>query len=519
MENLNTLLSYLQTAAAFMVMITVLVAVHELGHYWFARMFGMKVNAFAVMVGGIRKTKLDADLPKRILPSRVVGAGYVLTLIGVVLAALEGWTPVYQVGLFLLAIVFPMWIMTRLTTLYRYPVMRGIQVMAPTYGVALLLLAFGTRGAGLLQTTNLLHYLFYASIVGLLILYYQPLGERPEDAPMGEGAIRDGDEKREVRFRPLACYTNREGTEFSLLALPLGGFAAIHGMHPKPDGSETQIEQGFYSKAPWKRFLVLFAGPLFSILLGAVLLLSAMVIYGERQPINKPIIGEIGPGSPAAVAGLKSGDRVISVEGKPVRTFFEVITQVRDNPGPIDFVIEREGLQKPFEIVPKLDPSPTPVLGADLELTDELKRQYKIGIGMPSEFVRIPIGEAVSRAATVPVAAMQQFGAMLSSPRTAGENLSGPAGVAQATHNASQRGGYELLTLAALLSISLGIMNLLPIPPLDGGQMLVALIEMLRRGKRLSLDVQSRISTVGFMMIMLLMLFVISQDTGRLMNR
>ena len=519
MESLQTLLQYAMTAVNFMIIITLLVFVHELGHFWFAKLFGMKVDSFAVMVGGIRKTDLEVGLPKRMLPARIVGLAYGLTLLGTALCAMQDLRAAYLAGLFLLAFIFPVWIGWRINTLYRLPITQLVKTMGIAYVAALGILTFSTRGSGFSDAASVLLICFYASIVALLYLYYQPLSNKLDESEMGHGSVREGETVIPVRFRPVWYTTSKEGTEFSLLALPLGGFASMRGMAPKPDGSEVHVEGGFYSKSPYARFMVLFAGPLFSILLGSVLFFTAFVSFGQMDVSDEPIIGGISPGMPASKAGIKEGDKILSMGGSPVTNFYDIVVAVRSSSGkPLEIAYERGGVPGTTTVTPELEKAASPVLGPGMEFTDEVKRQYKFGAGPSTKMVRLAPAEAARRALEAPMLYGKQLLSLFAAPQRAAESFSGPAAIVKETHNASQAGLYPLLILAAVLSTSLGFMNLLPVPPLDGGQMMVALAEMFRRGRRLSIETQYTITTVGAFLVMALMVFVVSQDAGRLLG-
>ncbi len=123
----------------------------------------------------------------------------------------------------------------------------------------------------------------------------------------------------------------REVTRFTVRAWPLGGFVRIKGMMPEEDGSETTIAGGFYNKPPWQRLIVLFAGPLFSVLAGLLILAPLYMTVGVMKRDNKPIIGPVIKGGPAYVAGLHEGDTVTSIEGSPVKTFYDLNRVVRDS--------------------------------------------------------------------------------------------------------------------------------------------------------------------------------------------
>lgn len=523
MSGLAQIWGYFETAIVFMVVLTVLVAVHELGHFWFARMFGMRVDAFAVMMGGRRSTDLRPYLRRPLAPTALVWAGYAIAVLLVLAGSLGRVDLLYTLGLALLAVPLPLWVAVRIGALYHQPLLATVKSMGYSWLAFLGILFVATRLKGV-GVNEVLTLLFFGSLIGLLMVYYHPVAHKPEDAPMGRGEIALGDdaggdegpERVEVRFRPLLSRIDRHGTEFSLLALPLGGFAAIHGMHPKDDGSETRIESGFYSKSPLARFLVLLAGPLFSVLFGVVLLVGLFTMVGVEKPVNEARFGAVLSGKPADRAGLKPGDRVLSVDAKPVQTWYELISEVRDRPGmPLRLVVERGSRQFAVTVTPEKDAEPTPVLGPDLEPTAKMRVQGKIGAAISTRFERVPFGEAWVRAGTAPVAMVAGLLSLATQPSRAKEEFGGPASVVTLTHTATSEGLPKVITLAAMLSVSLGIMNLLPFPPLDGGQMVIAFVEMLRRGRRLSMQVQHVISTVGMLLVMALVVGVAMLDVSR----
>ena len=519
MDSLQTLLQYAVSAVNFLIIITVLVFVHELGHFLFAKMFGMHVEAFAVMVGGIRKTDLQDGLPKPLLPARWIALMYLGSLLLTAVAAMQNLPGLYTAALFLVAIVFPLWIGLRLKTLYRYDLAKLAKIYGFSYGIAWIMLGVATKGTGLVNPTSVLLMGFYGSVVAMLAMYYQPLTQKPDDSKMGLGSVDVGDEKREVRYRPVLCRTSKGGTEFSLLALPLGGFAAMSGMHPQQDGSEIHVDRGFYSTSPFARFMVLVAGPLFSIMLGVFLFFVAFASYGKFEVSDKPILAAINPTSAAAQAGLKPDDQILAIDNKATNTFYDIVLAVRGSQGkPLSVKYQRGDETGTVTVTPLLDPDETMVFGPGMKFTSDLKSQYKLGASPPSEMRRLSLNEAAALALTAPVDYAKELGGLIAAPQKAAKNVSGPAEIAKQTHTASQGGLNSLLILAAILSTSLGFMNLLPIPPLDGGQMVVAVAEMFRRGRRLSIETQHLITTVGTFLVVALMLLVFSQDAGKLLG-
>jgi RIP metalloprotease RseP len=166
-------------------------------------------------------------------------------------------------------------------------------------------------------------------------------------------------------------------------------------------------------------------------------------------------------------------------------------------------------------ILPRVGEKPTPVLGEDGKVTRETRRQATLGVVPEPKLVRLSLGEAAVLGASAPARMLEALGKLLSRPDTARDAIGGPITMAEASQDASRSGWYSIILMAASLSISLGIMNLLPVPPLDGGQMVVAFVEMLRRGRRLSIGLQQSLSTIGMFFVIGLTLLAFVVDLGR----
>lgn len=308
-----------------------------------------------------------------------------------------------------------------------------------------------------------------------------------------------------------------EVTEFTLRPLPLGGFVRPKGSVPEEDGSEVNIPGGFYSKPPLQRFLVYFAGPVFSVLAGWAILIPTYAIAGDDVPSNKPVLGYVGPDGAAGKAGLKEGDKIIAVDGKPINTFYDIISTVRDMPAkPIEVVYSREGKQAEVTVTPERDKTETMVFNEKLELTGEMKIQSKLGVRFGFEHVNISFGDAVSKAIRKPFEAIAGMWSMISKPSTIKDQVGGPVAIYQMTRGSLDEGLARVISFAGLLSIMLGIFNLLPIVGvLDGGHMCVSFVEMLRRGRRLSFKVQNAIAGVGLVTILFVFCSVMYIDISR----
>lgn len=307
-----------------------------------------------------------------------------------------------------------------------------------------------------------------------------------------------------------------ETTVFTIRPWPLGGFVRIKGMAPEEDAAETKIAGGFYSKAPFQRFVVLLAGPLFSVLAGLVILIPLYMVQGIPKPSNEPVIGMMAADGAAAKAGLLPGDRIVSIDGTKINTFYQAITIIRENAGkPLAFTYARKDDLRTALVTPLADPEPTDVLGADLEPTGQKKVQGKMGARFEVKYVPMGFTTAFGHAIQAPVEMVKSLAGVITLRKKASDELGGPMTMIAATSETVKRGLGDTLALAGLLSISLGIFNLLPIPPFDGGQMVIAVVEMLRKGRRLSLKVQERVAAIGLALIGVLIVSVFVIDFKR----
>jgi regulator of sigma E protease len=240
------------------------------------------------------------------------------------------------------------------------------------------------------------------------------------------------------------------------------------------------------------------------------------------------MVGVVAPDGQAKAAGIQPGDMVLRVDGVATTSFYDVVVNVRDKfvstgMGPVGLPVllevERKGAVLTFVAVPQVDSEPMPVFGPNMEPTDEKRIQARLGMG-PAR-VRVPLSPpmALTEAAKTPVEMVKGLAGMVVKPETVADNIGGPASIAAQTTAASRMGLEGVLLMAGLLSVSLGILNLLPIVPLDGGQMVVAMVEMFRRGKRLSWQLQQTLGALGFIFMIALFLGASILDIGKIFGR
>ncbi len=235
--------------------------------------------------------------------------------------------------------------------------------------------------------------------------------------------------------------------------------------------------------------------------------------YTGLNPYLPPIVDRLAPGYPGEKAGLKSGDRIISVGGKPVSGYFEVVRKVREasagfsekGPSPIEFVVERGEKQLQLSIVPRKEAN-----------------SWRIGFSPRTEMIRKSFTPLAALAASwnENVRQTQQtFATVARLFRGTGSirQLSGPIDIAKFSGEAARTGPSALIWLMGMLSLQLGILNLLPIPLLDGGQLLITVLEAIAR-RDFSLKVKERLLQAGFVFLVLLMVTVLAFDVVKNLN-
>jgi regulator of sigma E protease len=316
-------------------------------------------------------------------------------------------------------------------------------------------------------------------------------------------------------FPPAIAKFRRGETEYGIGAIPLGGFVKISGMNPDEELPPEVVDRAYFRQPVWKRIVTIAAGPAMNLLIAFVLLFA--LAFGARA-LNDTV-GEIVPDSPAA-AHLQTGDRILAVDG---RSFPDASTNERlarfarlvgrhKCPGkatdgcqaktPVELKIERDGQARTLSIRPEYDA--------------EVKRT-RIGFSYGSR----PLNPGVAEAAGDSVTFMwdvtnQTLGviARIFDPEER-KQLSGVVGGYEVTRQAIDFGVREALTLIAVISLSLAVINLFPFLPLDGGHIFWAVVEKVR-GRPVSFSVMERAGAVGFLLVLLLFAVGLSNDIGRL---
>jgi regulator of sigma E protease len=309
-------------------------------------------------------------------------------------------------------------------------------------------------------------------------------------------------------FPPKVASVKRGETEYGIGAIPLGGFVKITGMNPDEELPPEIAERGYYHQPVWKRIVTIAAGPAMNLLIAFLLLF--FLAFGVAEPTER--VGEIEADSPASKQ-LQPGDRIVSVDGERgdqldlARAVDEHECAGEQTDGcraatPATVVIERDGSQRVLEIRPEYD--------AELE-------RSRLGFAYATQ----PVNPSVPQAARISVdfmwtvtSATVSVIARLFDPEQR-EQISGVVGGYETTRQAIEFDSRQALTLIAVISLSLAVINLFPFLPLDGGHIFWSLVEKVR-GRPVPFSVMERAGVVGFVLVLMLFLVGLTNDIDRL---
>lgn len=307
-------------------------------------------------------------------------------------------------------------------------------------------------------------------------------------------------------------------TEYLISAFPLGGYVKMLGENPDEQEIETEDQRGSFAHKPvWKRFFIVLAGPVFNLLFALVLFCSLFIAIGVPDSQDTTTIGQVSEKSPAAEAGLLVGDTLEQINGTPVNEWLSILNSVKDSDGkPLTLRLKRGSEQVTVVVTPAID-SVKNVFG---EVTE---KRYMIGIMKAEALVYKKVGvitaiqEAGAQTWMYISLTVMSFVKLIQRVVPMSE-LGGPILIAQLAGQQMAAGWIHLIYFIALLSVNLGVLNLLPVPVLDGGHLMFLGVEAVRR-KPLSERVQIVAQQVGMALLGSLMLFVFYNDLVRIFTK
>ena len=318
-----------------------------------------------------------------------------------------------------------------------------------------------------------------------------------------------------IGFGPeIFGWYDRAGTRWKLSAVPLGGYVKMYGdadASSLPSNSLAAMSEddravSFHHKGLWQRIAVVAAGPAANFIFAIVLLAGLFATVG--QPFTPPDVGQVQPNSAAEQGGIKPGDTINEIDGRKIERFEDVQQAVRLNAGGVmKIVVRRDGRDVTLDVTPQMT-----------EMTDRFGNVHRVGllgIGRSGvDYVRHDPATALARAVeetwNLSVGTLKAIWQMIIGARATDE-LGGPLRIAQMSGEVAQGGIVAIVWFMAVLSVNLGLINLFPIPVLDGGHLLFYFAEAIR-GKPLGQRAQEYGFRIGLALVLTLMVFATWND-------
>lgn len=314
-------------------------------------------------------------------------------------------------------------------------------------------------------------------------------------------------------FGPKIFKKIKGRTEYCISAVPLGGYVKMVGEEPGRQLAPEEEAVSFSHKPLYQKSLIVAAGPAFNFFL-AIFIFYVLYQFSGLY-LSKPVIGEVLDDTPAQHAGLLPGDVVTMVDGREIRSFEDISQTVSDSDGQaMDIGVNREGRNLRLSLVPKKQET-TNVFGESVD-------RYVIGIRGTGEVFQQPLNPFQAMALSISDTyglvklTILSVGKMVSG-RISADNLGGPIMIAQMAGEQAKAGVVNFVWFIALLSVNLGIINLFPIPVLDGGHLVFFGMEAVT-GKQVSEKLREKMIQFGAVILVALMVFVFYNDIIRIFN-
>ena len=307
---------------------------------------------------------------------------------------------------------------------------------------------------------------------------------------------------------PVIWKKQGEETLYSIRLFPVGGFCAMEGEDGAEEDESGQLiepdERSFSAKKPWQKIIVLAAGSIMNVLCAVLIMTLVIGISG----FTSNMIGTVTPDSPAAIAGMVPGDEIVEINGNQVETWEDVISFMPKDDSTVHVKVDGKDGIRDLEL--------TPVLS---DVTDETGKvvEQRYVIGITSKITHNPVKALAAGAQSTWNLGKMIFESlgMLLNGEAGADDLTGPVGMVQMVSQSVDYGFWYYGFLTAMICVNLAIINMLPLPALDGGRIIFVLITMIT-GKKVSEKIEGTVHLAGMVLLFSLMIYVCFNDVIRI---
>lgn len=340
-------------------------------------------------------------------------------------------------------------------------------------------------------------YVILALLLFGVIVFAHELGHFLSARACGIGV-----EEFALGFGPRLLGWRGRHCQYSLRLIPLGGYCKFYG-----EDEQSDREDAFNRQNVWKRILTVFSGPFMNFVLAYLAVVVYLMAVGAI--FYAPLVADVTPGMGAAAAGMQAGDVVVEVEGQAIpfseEGYGQMVARIQscDPAQPIRMVVEREGERLDMQVS-----------------AQQVGDSYQIGILVGTVQYRYPLGQALGQSFVAIKNITQLMLDSLGKLFTTGEGMdqtTGPVGLISVMTESIQQGFSMVLNLIVVISLNLGLINLLPLPALDGGRLVFLLVEAVRR-KPVKPEYEGWVHAAGFVLLMGLIVLITFRDIARLIT-
>jgi len=326
--------------------------------------------------------------------------------------------------------------------------------------------------------------------------------------------------KFSLGFGPKLISRQFGETEYLISAFPLGGYVKMFGENPGELAEERlspgELTRSFATRPVWQRFIIVAGGPVFNLIFAMFLFFIIVLVAGMPQPLDTTTIGGVGQDTPAAEAGLQEGDTILAIDGSDTKHWEDVSLLIKNSEGrEVVLTLQRQGKTLEIAVTPRMETIRN-IFG------EEVGERYMVGIARSEEVIYEKVGFIKSLQAGVSQTWSWMYLTVMGLVKiiqkvVPASELGGPILIAKIAGERMEAGWVNFLYFMGVLSVNLGILNLLPIPILDGGHLVFFSVEAILR-KPLNLRTMEILQQVGLVLLGTLMIFVFYNDLVRVFN-